>query len=278
MAAHDALHGWNELRNAHLYAEFTRHFPMYGATSRDLVARTELDGSRLIVDLCGGTGITAQAILDVVPRRAQVISLDRAQAMQQVGRATVHDERLTWITAPAEDLNEHVQGPVDAVVCNSGIWKTCTPTTFAAVHRVLRPGGRFVFNVGGGFAGVTHPDEKQAQSGPSLTALIHQVAAREYGYVPSTTTPAAPKLPVPVLHQQLQDAGFIVRDTKVIAQHSTMEEKRAWLSIPLFSRPQSSILTHKQRLDILAKAYAQVDPHQTTVTSWLVVTAQSPRC
>lgn len=55
-----------------------------------------------------------------------------------------------------------------------------------------------------------------------------------------------------------------------------MEEKRAWLSIPLFARPEGAF-TYQQRMDILEKAYAQVDPQQPTVTSWLVVVAEAPQ-
>jgi hypothetical protein len=81
---------------------------MYGATSGDLADRADLAGSRLVVNLFSGAGATADAILDLAPARAQVISLDNAGAMQRVGRRTLIDPCLTWITAPAEDLPDHV--------------------------------------------------------------------------------------------------------------------------------------------------------------------------
>lgn len=226
----------------------------------------------------------AEAILDLVPSQAQVISLDNAAAMQRVGRRTLTDPRLTWVTAPAEDLAEHVLGVADAVVCNSAIWKTDVPQVFAAVHEVLRPGGRFVFNIGGGFAGVRHPDETSVRHpdetsvrpGPSLNTLIRQVAARDYGYAPPPTAEAAPKLPLDTVAEHLSVAGLTVLDTEVVAQHSTMAEKKAWLSIPVFARPDGKF-THAQRMDILDKAYALTTPDTPTVTSWLVVVARRPR-
>ena len=249
---------------------------MYAATSRDLVRRAELTDSRLVVDLCGGAGTTAEAILELVPIDAQVVSLDNAAAMQRVGRRTLADPRLTWVTAPAEDLADHVPGVADAVVCNSAIWKTGVRQVFAAVHQVLRPGGRFVFNVGGGFAGVRHPDETSVPTGPSLNTLIRQVAARDYGYAPPPATEPAPKLPLDTIAEHLSAAGMTVLDTEVVAQHSTMAEKKAWLSIPVFARPDGDF-THAQRMDILDKAYALTTPDTPTVTSWLVVVAQRPR-
>ncbi|MET8014764.1 class I SAM-dependent methyltransferase [Streptomyces sp. NPDC005271] len=277
MAPQDAILGWDEDTTAEAYAAFTRAFPMYDATSRDLAHRADLTVAGLVVDLCGGGGATARAILDLVPNEAKVVSLDSAAAMQRVGRRTLTDPRLSWITAPAEQLADHVPaGTADAVVCNSAIWKTDTPTVFAAVAHILRPGARFVFNIGGGFAGVRHPDEEAARTGPPLNALIRQIAARDHGYTPQpATADASPKLPLDAVTEQLADAGLTVLDTEVTAQHSTMAEKKAWLSIPVFARPEGDF-THAQRMAILDAAYALTDPDAPNVTSWLVMVAQRP--
>ncbi|MEU6346876.1 class I SAM-dependent methyltransferase [Streptomyces sp. NPDC046977] len=277
MAPQDAVQGWDEDANAEAYEAFTRAHPMYEATSRDLAGRAQLSYADLVVDLCGGAGATARAILDLVPDRARVVSVDNAAAMQRAGRRTLTDARLTWVTAPAEHLAEHVPASgVDAVVCNSAIWKTDTAAVFAAVSRVLRPGGRFAFNIGGGFAGVRHPDEEAVRTGPSLNALIRHAAARIYGRISLSTAGESPfKLPLETVTEQLAATGLAVVDTEVIAQHSTMAEKKAWLSIPVFALPEGD-LTHAQRMRILDAAYARTTPDSPTVTSWLVVVAQRP--
>ncbi|MFD8550186.1 class I SAM-dependent methyltransferase [Streptomyces fradiae] len=278
MAPQDALTGWDDKDNAEAYVAFTRTHPMYNATSRDLACRGELIDADLVVDLCGGAGATARAILGLVPDRARVVSVDSSGAMQRVGRRTLSDPRLSWITAPAEQLAEHVpDSSVDAVVCNSAIWKTDTLAVFAGVARVLRPGGRFIFNIGGGFAGVHHPDEHTVRTGPSLNTLIHQVAARDHGYTPpSKNKGTAPKLPLKTVTTELAAAGLAVVGTEVTAQHGTMAEKKAWLSIPVFARPAGGGFTHAQRMEILDAAYALTTPDTVTVTSWLVVVAQRP--
>ncbi|MFF2929092.1 class I SAM-dependent methyltransferase [Streptomyces mirabilis] len=277
MAPQDAIVGWDEDTNAEAYEAFTRAHPMYDATSRDLARRAHLADARLVIDLCGGAGATARAVLDVIPARARVVSVDNAAAMQRVGRRTLTDHRLSWITAPAEQLADHVPaGNADAVVCNSAIWKTDTGAVFAAVAHILRPGGRFVFNIGGGFAGVRHPDEQSLRTGPSLNALIRQISVRNYGYTPPlTASDAPPKLPLETVTEQLGKAGLAVVDTEVTAQHSTMAEKKAWLSIPVFTRPEGDF-THAQRMRILEAAYALTTPDAPSVTSWLVVVAQRP--
>lgn len=276
MAPQDAILGWDEDTNAEAYDAFTRAHPMYDATSRDLARRACLADAGLVVDLCGGAGATARAILDLIPTRTRVISVDNAAAMQRIGRRTLTDPRLTWITAPAEQLANHIPaGTADAVVCNSAIWKTDTAVVCAAVAHILRPGGRFVFNIGGGFAGVRHPDEQAARTRPSLGALVRHIAARDHGYNPPPSAGGSPKLPPERVAEQLTASGLAIVDTMVIAQHSTMVEKKAWLSIPVFAQPEGD-LTHAQRMRILDAAYALTTPETPTVTSWLVVVAQRP--
>ena len=277
MAPQDAVLGWDEDTNAEAYAAFTRAHPMYDATSRDLALRADLTDARLVVDLCGGVGATARTILDLTPP-ARVVSLDNAAAMQRVGCRTLTDPRLSWITAPAEQLADHVPaGSADAVVCNSAIWKTYTPTVFTAAAHVLRPGGRFVCNIGGGFAKVRHPDEHTVRTGPSLNTLIRQVAARDHGYTPPPARNTAPKLPLEAVTAQLAAAGLTFVDTEVTAHHSTMAEKKAWLSIPVFARPADGGFNYAQQMEILDTAYALTTPDTPTVTSWLVVVAQRPK-
>ncbi|MFC5188046.1 class I SAM-dependent methyltransferase [Actinomadura harenae] len=277
MSPHDAVAGWDEDATAEAYNAFCRTYPMYASTSRDLASRAQLAEAGLVVDLCGGVGTTASAILDLVPARTRVVSIDNAAAMQRVGRRTLTDTRLTWIACLAERLVDHLPaGGVDAVVCNSAIWKTDASAVFAGVARTLRPGGRFVFNIGGGFAGVRHPDEQAVRLQPSLSALVRHVATRDHGYAPDPTTSLPPKLPLERITTLLAAAGLTVAETEVTAQHSTMAEKKAWLSIPVFAQPDGDF-SHAERMRILQSAYTLTTPETPTVTSWLVVVAQLPQ-
>ncbi|HEY6797695.1 MAG TPA: methyltransferase domain-containing protein [Kineosporiaceae bacterium] len=271
MRPHDAITGWDDHTNAEQYHRFTQAFPLYQQTSRDLVVRASLHDKTLAVDLCGGTGVTAATMLDTMPAHGRVITIDSSAAMQAVGRRVRPDPRLNWVTSRAEDVDKHVGEPIAAVLCNAGIWKTDTPATFAAARRLLEPGGLLVFNIAGGFAGLAN-HSRTARHGPSLNQLIHDIAAQRYGNPPPSQQLERPALTRQLVTQQLQDNGFRVHSLEVVVHEGTVEEKKAWLSIPLFARPAAD-LTHEQRLAILEEAYALVDKNRPVTTPWLVVVA-----
>jgi ubiquinone/menaquinone biosynthesis C-methylase UbiE len=275
MTPPDALTGWDDDHNAEAYDRFTREFPFYTQTSRDLAARADLGSKKLAIDLCGGTGTTAAVILDAMPAHGRVISADSSKAMQEAGRRNRADPRITWVMSSAEDIAEHVPAPADAVLCNAAIWKTDTPRTLAAIKRILRPGGRLVFNIGGAFAGLAKDENQRSIRAPSLNDLINTIAVRDYGYVPQTEQQPRTALTAAIIHAQLQGAGFTVLAQDIIAHHSTIEEKRSWLTIPVFARPPGGRLTYEQRMEILRQAYQQADKARVTATQWLVVTAQA---
>ncbi|MFF4822661.1 hypothetical protein ACFY20_06370 [Streptomyces sp. NPDC001312] len=86
--------------------------------------------------------------------------------------AEVHGHDLVVKAFPGADYVQHYALIIASYLAMTGrpaarptgsrsaVWKTDTATVFAAVAHILRPGGRFVFNIGGGFAGVRHPAEQ----------------------------------------------------------------------------------------------------------------------
>lgn len=270
MTPPDARAGWDELDNAEQYDEFARTYPFYTESGQTLVSSLDLSDAAVVVDLCGGTGVTASAVLSVLPANGYVVTIDSSAVMQAVGRRARTDPRITWTNATAERAAEHIDALVDAVVCNAGIWKTDVPAAFAAVKRLLRPGGRLAFNVGGGFAGLAAA-VGQPRS-PTLSRLITDIAVREYGYRAVAADSQDRVLSADVISRLLADAGLAMIDSRVVTQRGSLEEKRAWLSIPLFARPPGQ-LTHDQRLEILDRAFQQVDRTRPVLTQWLVVVA-----
>lgn len=78
---------WDDAHNAEAYAAFTRRFPMYADTSRDVVERAEVSAADGVLDLCCGTGVTTRTLLTRLPATARLWSVDGSPAMLQVARA-----------------------------------------------------------------------------------------------------------------------------------------------------------------------------------------------
>lgn len=210
---------WSDRDVAIAYRQFAENFPMYAATSRDVVARAELSAARLVVDLCSGTGQTTKAILAELPPDGRVLALDGSAAMQSEARQAIHDDRVEYVLARADELT--VPAPVDAIVCNSAIWQTDMPATFAAARQALRPGGRLVFNVGPPF--VRLPDEPFPPRRLEFIELMMRYAKADYGFAPSRPTRRIGRTP-DLIEGLLRDAGFTDIEQEIERYETTVDQ------------------------------------------------------
>ncbi len=108
-------------------------------------------GARLI-DVAGGTGDIARAWLDRADamtrrrggRHAEAVVADINEAMLQAGLKRGGRARLDWVTADAENL-PFENASADSVTIGFGIRNvTDRIAALKSMHRVLKPGGRFV--------------------------------------------------------------------------------------------------------------------------------------
>jgi hypothetical protein len=148
------------------------------------------------------------------------------------------------------------------VVCNAAIWQTEMPATFAAARRALATGGRLVFNIGERFVRLPPVDQPERRT-PSLFDLMRQHA------IPGPRPDRSPEM----INQWVHDAGLAVVGNDVLAYESTVEEDRAWLSIPIVAGRFSAV-PYAQWMDLLEKAYQKADKDQKSTIRWLVVTAE----
>ncbi len=123
-----------------LYDESFGIITRLGAGVLDLLAPQP---DERIVDLGCGTGhLTAQ----IAATGAQVVGIDAAEAM--ISRARERYPRLRFEVARGEDFT--VEAPVDAVFSNAALhWMSPPEAVAACVLRALKPGGRFVAELGG---------------------------------------------------------------------------------------------------------------------------------
>ncbi|MDQ3676562.1 MAG: methyltransferase domain-containing protein [Actinomycetota bacterium] len=100
-----------------------------------------------VLDVGSGDALVGLAALDRVGPHGRVIFSDISDALLEHSRRTVAArgllDRATFVSAHVEDLAAITDGSVDAATARSVlIYVADKAAAFAALHRVLRPGGR----------------------------------------------------------------------------------------------------------------------------------------
>jgi SAM-dependent methyltransferase len=111
--------------------------------AEDLAARVAGYQPRDVLELAAGTGVLTAAMTACLPE-ARITATDLNVAMVDVGAAQV--PTATWRQADAMEL-PFDDGSADLVACQFGVmFLPDRPAAYAGIARVLRPGGRFLFN------------------------------------------------------------------------------------------------------------------------------------
>jgi len=113
--------------------------------ARDLAARAGALRPRRILETAAGTGIVTGALLGEAPE-AEIVATDLNQAMLDVAATRLGSRRVAFQPADAQQL-PFGESSFDLVVCQFGVM--FFPDRVAAyreARRVLKPGGRFLFN------------------------------------------------------------------------------------------------------------------------------------
>lgn len=114
----------------------------------DIVQRIQVSEGASVLEIACGTGIVTRHLRDSLPKSARLVASDLNEAMLAYAAAKfVPDDAVELKQADATAL-PFADASFDAVVCQFGLM--FFPDKVAAlreVHRVLVPGGSFVFNV-----------------------------------------------------------------------------------------------------------------------------------
>jgi ubiquinone/menaquinone biosynthesis C-methylase UbiE len=147
----------------------------------DLARRLASFKGRLI-ETAAGTGILTRALVHALPDTA-IIATDLNQPMLDHAAQSLEAPQVIWQQANALCL-PFADTSFDAVVCQFGVmFFPDKPAGFAEARRVLRPGGRFLFNVWDRI----EDNEIPAAVSDAVAALFpddppHFLARTPYGY------------------------------------------------------------------------------------------------
>lgn len=114
----------------------------------DLASRTAAGNPERILETAAGSGVVTRALAPLLSRTARYTVTDLNQPMlDRAASQQVPDDRIVWQQADAQDL-PYGDESFDAVCCQFGVmFYPDKFTSYQQAHRILRSGGKFVFNV-----------------------------------------------------------------------------------------------------------------------------------
>lgn len=117
----------------------------------DLAGRfSDLPSGRLLETACG-TGIVTDALAGAVPAAVEVVATDLSPQMIAYAAEKKFPPNVSFREANAQAL-PFEDASFERVGCQFGVmFFPDKPQAYREAHRVLKPGGRFVFNVWDGF-------------------------------------------------------------------------------------------------------------------------------
>lgn len=118
--------------------------------ARDLASRIAALAPETVLELAAGTGIVSRRIRDALPVASRLTITDLNQPMLEVARAKFNADELVEFEAVDACRLPYADMGFDLVASQFGVmFFPDKAAHFAEVHRVLKPGGSYVFNVWG---------------------------------------------------------------------------------------------------------------------------------
>ncbi len=112
----------------------------------NLVNRLDAGSVFRVLEIAAGTGVVTRALAATLPESVSIVATDLNEAMLEHAISIGTKRPVEWRQADVMDL-PFPDTSFDAVICQFGVmFFPDKVRAFSEVHRVLRPGGQFVFN------------------------------------------------------------------------------------------------------------------------------------
>ena len=178
--------------------------------------RIDPDGVAVVLEIAAGTGRVTRHIRERISPRTRLIASDISEEMLAVAKKKLGHLDIEWQNIDAQQL-PFSDNCIDLIICCFGyMFVPDKSKAFAEVHRVLKPGGHFLF---------TTWDKLENNAASYVSTSI----AKEYLEGP---LPAAYDLPTSmsdenVIRSLMQDAGFSklsIEKFKLLSAYPTAKE------------------------------------------------------
>lgn len=115
--------------------------------ARDLAQRVSSEPVEQVLEIAAGTGVVTRALGDELDPTVSIVATDLNQPMLDYGASVRDDRNVEWRQADALAL-PFEDATFDAVVCQFAVmFFPDRAKAYSEALRVLKPGGRFLFNV-----------------------------------------------------------------------------------------------------------------------------------
>lgn len=121
---------------------------IFAGFAEDLARRVAFLAPSEVLELAAGTGIVTRALRDALPDASKLVATDLNPPMLEVARSKFHGgEAVHFQPADASSL-PFADASFDTLVCQFGVmFFPDKAASYGEVLRVLKPGGRYLFNV-----------------------------------------------------------------------------------------------------------------------------------
>jgi SAM-dependent methyltransferase len=117
--------------------------------AQDLASRVREKPVSRVLEIAAGTGVVTRAVADALDAKVSIVATDLNQAMLNHGASVRSDKNVVWQEADALDLPFEDES-FDVVLCQFGVmFFPDRIKAYSETLRVLKPGGRYIFNVWG---------------------------------------------------------------------------------------------------------------------------------
>jgi SAM-dependent methyltransferase len=250
------------------YASLAPKLSFYQETSSGLLGLWAPQADTAVVDLaCGSSCIVTRKLLAHPTPPARIYCVDYAAAMLAAAERRLRDARLRFVVAGAEDLADAVPEPVDAVLCNSAFVLFDVPRALAAIARVLKPEGAFLFSI------ADWQTDRARTENPKYQAIAQELAAR--GLPPKPHRGMPEKIPLDDFDAFLRAHGFAVTRCQPIEIPVSAEDWQTFYSIPSFAKLSLPHLPVDVALDVLRAAMPRLEGQALPDARWFLYEARA---
>lgn len=166
------------------YENLERKYKIYSTATKNLIDLANIQETDLVIDLGCGTGISSQEIYQRIKDKGRLIGIDISPRMLEVAKKKFPEkDNVRFIVGDGYCLSELVEQKVDVVLSNFTFYYFLSDlgSLFKQVYQVLKPKGKYVFNLTSYYTPLTFEGKEYNQFGYILWEEADKVL-KEKGY------------------------------------------------------------------------------------------------